>query len=56
MIQEIPCFSFLDSDKQGLIVQNLSLRKKKKAEFIYCQNSPSTHFYLLTKGEIKISK
>lgn len=56
MINQIPCFNFLDRDKQALVVQNLVLKKKKKGDFIYRQNSPVTHFYILKNGEVRIEK
>jgi CRP-like cAMP-binding protein len=56
IIKSIPCFSFLDLDKLALVIQSLAIRKKKKSDIIFNQGDKTTSFYLLTEGEIKISK
>lgn len=56
ILKGISCFNVLDIEKLNLVIQNMNIKKKKKFEYIYKQGEESTSFYLLTQGEIKITK
>lgn len=56
ILKTIPCFGVLDIDRLNLVIQSMNLRKRKKFEYVYRQGDKSTSFYLLTEGEIKITK
>lgn len=59
-VKVIPCFSIpiLQQEKQkfATLIMSLTLKKKKRGDYIYQQNDFSTSIFLLKKGNVKLTK